>query len=75
MTVRAQAFPGGVLRPVFPPFLPFGQRRPSAHFTRSEIEGPRAGVDPLLPLEIGPVNGREAQESGLRRADGEGAGP
>ena len=28
--------------------------------------GARSGLDPLLPFEVGPVNGRKARESGLR---------
>ena len=34
---RIQAFPGGVLRPLFPPFLPFGQPRLSAETGNSWV--------------------------------------
>jgi hypothetical protein len=46
-----------------------GEGQVSAHFTRSEVEGPRAGVDPLLPFAIGPMNRRCAPDCGRRRAE------
>ena len=33
---------------------------------RSPAAWPTGHIDPLLPFKIGPMNGREARESGLR---------
>jgi hypothetical protein len=54
--------PGRAVRQDDEAVLDRGRLRMQAH----DIVGRQVGVDPLLPFKIGPMNGREARESGLR---------
>jgi hypothetical protein len=64
-----QAFRDGLVRPLSCSFPAFSQRSLSAHLRLSLFVRRPTALDPLLPFKIGPVNGREARESGLRLKD------
>jgi hypothetical protein len=61
-----RAFLAAFVCPLSPSFPPFGQWALSALLRRSLHQPLMTAVDPLLPFEIGRMNGRKAPESGLR---------
>ncbi len=66
-----RSFPKQPLEARFPPIRDLPERAAAGSAgapttTKSLALFRLAGVDPELPFEIGPMNGREVRESGLR---------